>query len=67
MRILYNATLTPPMNDSSVTSGNADGWVLAAPPVRELAPPQTDRERAPARNPRHAKSRAVTPKKKRSA
>jgi hypothetical protein len=29
MGILYNANLTPPMNDSSVTSGNADGWVYA--------------------------------------
>jgi hypothetical protein len=27
MGILYNANLTPAMNDSSVTSGNADGWV----------------------------------------
>jgi hypothetical protein len=29
MGILYNATLTPAMNDISVTSGNADGWVYA--------------------------------------
>jgi hypothetical protein len=29
MGILYNANLTPPMNDVSVTSGNADGWVYA--------------------------------------
>lgn len=29
MGILYNATQTPAMNDSSVTSGNADGWVYA--------------------------------------
>jgi hypothetical protein len=30
MGILYNANQTPAMNDSSVTSGNADGWVYAA-------------------------------------
>ena len=29
MGILYNANLTPAMNDTSVTSGNADGWVYA--------------------------------------
>jgi len=29
MGILYNVTLTPAMNDISVTSGNADGWVYA--------------------------------------
>ncbi len=29
MGILYNATLTPAMNDISVTSGNADGWIYA--------------------------------------
>ena len=29
MGILYNANLTPAMNDISVTSGNADGWVYA--------------------------------------
>ena len=29
MGILYNANLTPPMNDISVTSGDADGWVYA--------------------------------------
>lgn len=29
MGILYNATLTPAMNDVSVTSGDADGWVYA--------------------------------------
>jgi hypothetical protein len=29
MGILYNANLTPAMNDNSVTSGNADGWVYA--------------------------------------
>jgi hypothetical protein len=30
MGILYNANLTPAMNDVSVTSGNADGWVYFA-------------------------------------
>jgi len=29
MGILYNSTQTPAMNDISVTSGNADGWVYA--------------------------------------
>jgi hypothetical protein len=29
MGILYNVTLTPAMNDVSVTSGNADGWIYA--------------------------------------
>ena len=29
MGMLYNANLTPAMNDISVTSGNADGWVYA--------------------------------------
>jgi len=64
MRILYNATLTPPMNDTSVTSGNADGWVLAAIPLREMTAGQSDGAMASARGrPRRIKSRAV-PKKK---
>lgn len=29
MGILYNVTLTPAMNDVSVTSGDADGWIYA--------------------------------------
>jgi len=29
MGILYNVTLTPAMNDISVTSGDADGWIYA--------------------------------------
>jgi len=65
MRILYNATHTPPMNDSSVTSGNADGWVFAAIPIREMNTGQVDRALAPVRGrPRRTKSRAVVSKKK---
>jgi hypothetical protein len=30
MGILYNANSIPAMNDVSVTSGNADGWVYFA-------------------------------------
>jgi len=51
MGILYNVTLTPAVNDISVTSGNADGWIYAvampvdqnaARPAEQVAPRTPD-------------------------
>ena len=60
MGILYNANLTPAMNDISVTSGNADGWVYAvassldAIVIRPVADQASD-GRAPAQSRKSAK------------
>jgi hypothetical protein len=66
MGILYNVTLTPAMNDISVTSGNADGWVYAvsiplesmsARLAGEQATPRTPDRTSVARRPAKASKR----------
>jgi hypothetical protein len=46
MGILFNATSTPPMNDISVTSGNADGWIYAGPTSVEAIGPRPGTEQS---------------------
>lgn len=47
MSTLFNTTQNAAMNDSSVTSGNADGWVVVPFDVR--APLPTKAEKKPAK------------------
>jgi hypothetical protein len=46
MGFLYNANLTPTMNDISVTSGNADGWVYSQVSPVEVSLPRSAAESA---------------------
>ena len=53
MGILYNdnANATPAMNDSSVTSGNADGWIYATGSHLEANAPRSAAEQSVRRPP----------------
>ena len=66
MGILYNVTLTPAMNDVSVTSGDADGWIYAvsipidstnARRAGEQATPRTPDRKSVTRRPARASKR----------
>jgi hypothetical protein len=68
MAILFNATMTPAINDVSVTSGNADGWIYAVainldPVVGRLAADQAVRPSQAAR-PTASSQRAQKPRKR---
>lgn len=62
MRVLYNTTQYAAMNDVSVTSGNADGWILLPPdPVAHrlepMSPPVRKRPQPAAKKPPRSSKR----------
>jgi len=61
MNVLYNTTVHAAMNDISVTTGNADGWVLVLrdPMTEPLPAPLTRRaESTKRKNKRPAKRKS---------
>lgn len=65
MRILYNGNSTAPMNDISVTSGDADGWAFAPVSHLENAParPAEQSARRPAERQAGASAKSAKPAK----
>lgn len=64
MRVLYNTTKVAAMNDVSVTTGNADGWILLPlDPVHYEIEPPPPAYRRPAPLEAQKRPRSIKPKR----
>ena len=63
MRVLYNTNQHAAMNDVSVTTGNADGWILV--PAESVRPEKDPAPQTPRQPKQETKERPRSTKPKR--